>query len=301
MLPSPEAGFMADDTTIVVDGAVHFTDESTGNPTSWSWDFGDGNTSTDQNPSHTYSSVGTHTVELAVSNECGEDTATKINYIYVESDGLTACDWNDDIIFTDDRDGQEYNQTKINDQCWMAENLNYDQDSYGNDWCYDNNSSNCDTYGRLYDWDALMQGASSSNSNPSGVQGVCPDGWHVPSDEEWKELEMQLGMSQSEADSTGYRGTNEGSKLAGDATLWDSGDLTDNLEFGSSGFTALPGGFRYSHGDFYGIGSNGLWWSSAEGSSTDAWYRTVYWNYTNVSRYNHDKEYGYSVRCVRDD
>ncbi len=87
--------------------------------------------------------------------------------------------------FTDSRDGQEYEWVKIGDQVWMAENLNYAQHDEGNSG----------RYGRLYDWAAVMQGENSSNNNPSGVQGVCPDGWHVPSDEEWKELEMKLGMS----------------------------------------------------------------------------------------------------------
>lgn len=203
--------------------------------------------------------------------------------------------------FTDSRDGQIYEWVRIGDQVWMAENLNYDQSSYGNDWCYDNNSSNCDTYGRLYDWAAVMQGASSSSSNPSGVQGVCPDGWHVPSDEEWKELEMKLGMSQSEADGTGDRGTNEGSKLAGNAYLWNDGDLENNSEFGSSGFTALPGGDRYYYGDFYSIGYYGFWWSSKEYSSMNAWRRKLYYYYSNVHRHHNAKEYGFSVRCVRDD
>jgi uncharacterized protein (TIGR02145 family) len=213
---------------------------------------------------------------------------------------LTACDWNNDTTFTDTRDGQEYKQTKIGDQCWMAENLNYNQSSYGNDWCYDNNSSNCDTYGRLYDWAAVMQGASSSNSNPSGVQGVCPDGWHVPSDEEWKELEMQLGMSQSEADTLGDRGTNEGSKLASIASLWDSGDLTNNSEFGASGFTALPGGRRHIDGYFTDFGTNGRWWSSSEYSSTDAWDRGLSSYFADIYRSYYDKGSGYSVRCVKD-
>jgi len=293
------AAFSADQTTITPDGSVKFTDESTNDPTSWSWDFGDGNTSSEQNPSHTYSSEGTYTVELIVSNDYGADTLTKTDYITVEST-LTACDWNNETTFTDSRDGQEYKQIKIGDQCWMAENLNYDQSSYGNDWCYDNNSSHCNTYGRLYDWAAVMQGESSSSSNPSGVKGVCPDGWHVPSDEEWEELEMQLGMSQSEADKIGIRGTNEGSKLAGNASLWEDGDLENNSEFGTSGFTALPGGFRSSKDNLLGVGTSGGWWSSTERSSASAWRRYLYYGLSSVYRKDYDKDYGVLVRCVRD-
>jgi uncharacterized protein (TIGR02145 family) len=202
--------------------------------------------------------------------------------------------------FTDYRDEKKYDWVRIGGQVWMEENLNYDQDSYGNDWCYENNSSNCNTYGRLYDWYAVMQGANSSGSNPSGVQGVCPDGWHLPSDEEWKELEMQLGMSQSQADNTEYRGTNEGSKLAGNASLWDSGDLINDSEFGTSGFTALPGGTR-GGSSFYDIEFSGFWWSSTEYSSSQAWIRSLNSNYNRVRRAANDKDYGISVRCVRDE
>lgn len=300
---NPSAVFSADQTTISEGGSVQFTEESTNNPTSWSWDFGDGNTSTSQNPSHTYSSAGTYTVELTVSNDFGSDTETKTDYITVNSGstGQTACDWNNSKTFTDTRDGQTYQQTQIGSQCWMAENLNYDQNSNGNDWCYDNNSSNCDTYGRLYDWAAVMQEASSSNSNPSGVQGVCPDGWHVPSDAEWKELEMELGMSQSEAKDDGYRGTNEGSKLAGNASLWESGDLTSDSYFGASGFSALPGGNRINGVYFDLVGDLGSWWSSSEASSPTAWSRNLTYGDTYVSRYDLGKVSGFSVRCVRDD
>ncbi|MFW6002404.1 MAG: fibrobacter succinogenes major paralogous domain-containing protein, partial [archaeon] len=187
----------------------------------------------------------------------------------------------------------------------MAENLNYKLRwlaDKGSDWCYNNNESNCDTYGRLYDWKAVMHGESSSNINPSGVQGVCPDGWHVPSDKEWKELEMELGMSQSEADNTGWRGTNEGSKLAGNASLWNDGDLENNSEFGTSGFTALPGGGCNIGGSFcYFRNYGGWWWSSTENSSTDAWYRSLNYTKSKLARDSPDEEFGFSVRCVRDD
>jgi len=222
---------------------------------------------------------------------CGcEEENDELNY-----DGVNGT-------FVDQRDGQEYEWVRIGDQVWMAENLNYDQNSYGNDWCYDNDSSYCDKYGRLYDWEAVMQGESSSDKNPSGVQGVCPDGWHVPSDEEWKELEMELGMSHTEADDAGYRGTNEGSKLAGNASLWKDDDLTNNSEFGSSGFKALPGGYCHNFVGFSFIGNYGNWWSSTKGSSKSVWYRSLYYSGSDIFR-NHitNLDFGFSVRCVRDD
>jgi uncharacterized protein (TIGR02145 family) len=224
--------------------------------------------------------------------------------------------------FTDSRDGQTYEWVKIGDQVWMAENLAYlpsvnrvedgseDNSSgkYYYVWGYDGTdvseakaTDNYDTYGVLYNWYAAMDGASSSSSNPSNVQGVCPDGWHVPSDEEWKELEMQLGMSQSEVDDNAiWSGTNEGSKLAGNISLWYSGDLKNDPEFGVSGFTALPGGSRDYTGHFYDVGFGGNWWSSTEYSSTSAWSRYLNFGYTDVHRYYFAKDYGFSVRCVRD-
>jgi len=219
--------------------------------------------------------------------------------------------------FTDTRDSHEYDWVKIGEQVWMAENLAYlpsvnpstdgsNTDPYYYVYDYQGSSvseakatSNYATYGVLYNWPAAMAGASSSSANPSGLQGVCPDGWHLPSDAEWKELEMYLGMSQTEADGTGWRGIDEGGKLKEtDTTHWKSPNFAATNE---SGFTALPGGFRYYYDDtFNGIGSAGYWWSSTEYSSTNAWYRLLGANFSYVSRSNYLKEDGPSVRCVRD-
>lgn len=221
-----------------------------------------------------------------------------------------------------DYDGNTYNTIKIGNQWWMAENLKTthyadgaviplveDRDAWNNlsnadkAYCYyGNSSSNGDTYGALYTWAAAMNGAASSNNNPSGVQGVCPSGWHLPSDAEWKQLEMYLGMSQSEADGTGYRGTNEGSKLAGNSGLWDNGDLENDAAFGTSGFTALPGGDRGNVGTFGGLGYDASFWSTTEGNSSHAWERYLGYGISKVGRYyyNDDKDSGLSVRCLKD-
>ena len=119
-------------------------------------------------------------------------------------------------------------------------------------------------------------------------------------DEEWKGLEMCLCMSQGEADGTGYRGTNEGSKLAGRANLWSDGALENNTEFGKSGFTALPGGYRYVNGDFNYMSNYGYFWSSTGGSSGSAWYRRLGYGSSGVYRYFGHKKGGFSIRCVRD-
>jgi len=186
--------------------------------------------------------------------------------------------------FTDPRDGKTYKTVKIGNQVWMAENLNY-ATSIGS-WCYDYKSSNCDIYGRLYYWYTAKK--------------VCPAGWHLPSDDEWKKLEMALGMAQGEANSTGWRGTNEGSKLAGNASLWDDEDLIQNPEFASSGFTALPGGYRNNYVNFNFIGIDCYWWSATDENSTTAWFRFMTNDFSAVYRNGYYKKKGLSVRCVRD-
>ena len=108
-------------------------------------------------------------------------------------------------------------------------------------------------------------------------------------------------MSQSEADDTGYRGTNEGSKLAGNAGLWDDWDLESNAGFGTSGFTALPGRDRNINGSWYSVGRRIAFWSATENNSASAWNRAMETYTTNVIRYaGVDKSRGHTVRCLKD-
>ncbi len=197
----------------------------------------------------------------------------------------------------DSRDGNTYNTVQIGSQCWMAENMNY---STSNSWCYNDNAAYCNVYGRLYIWDAAMAGATSSNSVPSGVQGVCPSGWHLPSDEEWKilegEVDSQFGYPDQEWDAFGLRGTDVSLNLreAG-TTHWDSPNAGAT---NSSGFAALPGGRRIN-GSFYSLGSKAYLWSSTENSS-NAWYRNLLYNETQVDRGYTLKSRGFSCRCLKD-
>jgi len=237
---------------------------------------------------------------------------------YTEGDliaaGVNASDVIDAQRFgyiIDHRNNQTYKTVKIGNQVWMAENLNIGtminsttggtnsdgeqtENSIIEKYCYDNNASNCDTYGGLYQWDEMMQGSTTA-----GTQGICPTGWHLPTDDEWKTLEMELGMSQSEADGSGNRGTNEGSKMAGNAALWTDGALENDSEFGTRGFTALPAGYRDIDGSFLNQSYYTELWSSSESGST-AWTRYLTYDNTDVSRYYYDKANGFSVRCLRD-
>ena len=204
----------------------------------------------------------------------------------------------------DERDGQSYNTVQIGTQCWMQENLNIgsminggiDQTDNGTieKYCYGNNTSNCDVYGGLYQWDEMMEYVTNE-----GTQGICPTDWHLPTDDEWKTMEMYLGMSQAQADAIGGRGTNEGSKLAGNEPLWTNGVLDSNADFGTSGFTGLPGGYRYTDGSFYDLTNLTFFWSSSE-NDPNAWYRYLSYHMAQVTRYHENQAYGFSVRCVRD-
>ena len=208
-----------------------------------------------------------------------------------------------------DIDGNVYETVQIGDQLWMKENLkvthyrNGDEipTGYGNfQWgylttgaytSYNNDPDIAEIYGNLYNWYAVDDG-----------RGVCPEGWHVQSDDEIKQLEMNLGMSEEEANSTSWRGTNEGSKLAGMADLWMDGSLENDPEFGDSDFNFLPGGYRSNFDGFYNIGINGVFWSSTEHSNSwDAWFRQLNNNSTGLYRNIHGKGWGLSVRCLKDE
>lgn len=210
--------------------------------------------------------------------------------------------------FTDSRDGNVYNWVKIGNQVWMAENLKYLPDVVhsntqfnaqgsnklpgygvfgydGSDVATAKFQANYTTYGVLYNWWAAMNSSYSSSTNPSGVKGICPTGWHLPSDAEWTEL-------------TDIVGNNAGTKLK--STIgWDSGgNGTDEF-----GFTALPGGYRIDNGSFYHIGSLGRWWSATEDGdgAIVAWGRYMDSGSSSVYRdYGYSTKLGYSVRCVRD-
>ena len=207
-----------------------------------------------------------------------------------------------------DIDGNVYQTVKIGNHWWIAENLKVTHYRNGDpipnvtdnsEWTnltkgaycvYDNDESNADTYGYLYNWYAV-----------DDSRNIAPKGWHVPTDEEWKELEMYLGMSQSEADDTGWRGTNEGSKLAGRADLWNDGNLENNVAFAESGYSALPAGSRDSFdGGFCYLGLLATFWSSTETNSLTAWFRVLGYGSSGVSRSYSNKHYGVSVRLIRD-
>jgi uncharacterized protein (TIGR02145 family) len=200
-------------------------------------------------------------------------------------------------------DGRTYDLVEIGGQCWFADNLATDQYRNGDPiptgldnttWenttsgayaIYNNVPANDVTYGKLYNWYTTVD-----------TRGLCPTGWHVPTDCEWMYLESSLGMSVADQETTGGRGTNEGGALKA-TTNWTSPNTGATNE---SGFTGLPGGYSNLGGAYGGIGGYGYWWSSTEDGSNRAWFRKLYSYDSNVIRGSNVKRNGYSVRCVRD-
>ncbi|MCL2220007.1 MAG: hypothetical protein FWC23_07940, partial [Chitinispirillia bacterium] len=187
--------------------------------------------------------------------------------------------------FTDTRDGKTYRTVKIGTQTWMAQNLNYDVPGVDTDVCYNNSPDSCAKYGRLYDWATVMGLPSSCNNSScasevqSKHQGICPNGWHIPSRAEWDTLVR-------------YVDPNAGTKLKSSSPDWNG---TDDY-----GFSALPGGNRFTAGSFGSAGSAGLWWSATENGSGYAYGRSMYSNNGDVVEGNCVKSYGFSALCVWD-
>lgn len=199
--------------------------------------------------------------------------------------------------FIDDRDGHEYKWVKIGDQIWMAENLAYtpfvcspNSDcgiyvyDYSGEGAYGKNYTN---YGVLYDWHT--------------AQEVCPEGWHLPTDEEWMTLELFLGMEFDDLDHPNGKGdeVNIGGKLKdADSGHWDEPNMGATNE---TGFSALPGGYLNKYDNrFYGLNRVAAFWTASEDEYYRAMNRKYLFHYNGRERESVLKEHGYSVRCIKD-
>ncbi len=202
---------------------------------------------------------------------------------------------------TDERDGQVYKTVKIGDQTWMVENLNYayneptaKEDS--SSFCYKNSADFCAKYGRLYLWSAAMDSAAvfskngkgcgyGSTCNPSSsVRGVCPKGWHLPSNAEWDTLFTAVG----------------GSRNAGNALKTGSGWFSNGNGKDAYGFSAHPAGCRYSRGGFDDASENAYFWSSSEYNIDSTYIVDLSDFHENVRLHNDHKNFAFSVRCLKD-
>ncbi len=211
------------------------------------------------------------------------------------TNGRTTAVFNPDVTYgtLTDRDGNIYKTVTIGRQIWMTENLRTTKYNDGtkipnvtddDEWdalttgayCNYKNTSDLDTIatrGRLYNWYAVNTGK------------LAPEGWHVATDAEWTELTDYLGENVA-AD-----------KLKEIGTLhWGNGNFATN----ETGFTAIPGGYRYNDGRFYPDGTMGIWWSATMDVDDLAWYRLFTNSEYDVIRYSYPMDFGYSVRCIKD-
>lgn len=220
-----------------------------------------------------------------------------------------------DFIECLDGDGNNYGVVTIGEQVWIAENLkvgtmiNGYQEMTDNGiiekYCFINDEANCDFYGGLYQWDEMM-----NYTIIPGVKGICPAGWHVPSDAEWMQLinyVVAQGYPNNNINNAAGNALKScrqlNSPLGGDCNTtvhprWNS-DGTHH-GFDEFGFSAFPGGYRHIFGTFSSMGIGGYWWSSTEFSSTDARGRGTHYNYGNVEHSFGSKTQGFNVRCLRD-
>lgn len=211
-----------------------------------------------------------------------------------------------------DIDGNDYQTVQLGNQCWMAENLktttyrdgtNIPEITDNTDWAndtdgaraaYNNDSDNVTTYGYLYNWHAV-----------DNTSELCPTGWSVPSHSNFTELEQWVCNEANndncdtefpyDTATTGFQGTDEGDRIKSE----DTRNWCNSSPCATHGFSALPGGYRFTIGNFYYLGSFARFWSSSEDGSV-AWGRYLYPSFSTVNRDTYSQVYGFSVRCLRD-
>ena len=225
------------------------------------------------------------------------------------------CRFNPDIDYgtmIDTRDNKQYKTVKIGDQVWMAENLNFDPGQGGSgdakydwSWCHNNKAEHCDVAGRFYTWAAAIDSVKlatdadktmdcgygkecglDSAGSATLIQGICPDGWHLPNNGEWNSLFTAVGGS-------GKAGT----ILKSQTGWYGNGNGTDAF-----GFTALSVGRSYSYASFDFDGLYAYFWSATENDSSYAYGMYLYYRGDDVGAglFDSYKNYGFSVRCVKD-
>jgi uncharacterized protein (TIGR02145 family) len=226
-------------------------------------------------------------------------------YVRAYATNSTGTAYGNQFIFTTDMadgEGNNYNTVRIGTQVWMAENLRatrYNENTVipnvtgdvawmnlnNPAYCWYNNDGTAykNVYGAIYNWFTANTGV------------LCPTGWHVPSDAEFNTLELYLGISLADIDNWGWRGTNEGAQMK-NTVGWAAGENGTN----TSGFSGLPGGYRYgASGAFNDVGNLTYWWSSTENTSTEAWYRRLDGNNSGVYKASVLKQGGKYVRCMK--
>lgn len=288
------ADFESSATNIGVGQYINFEDNSIGAVTAYEWTF-EGGTPSSANVKDPdailYAEEGTFSVTLTITTEDGTSTETKEGFIVVET--LPGGCGGTTIVA--DYDGNAYSVVTVGSQCWLAENLKVTHFRDGSPipvvedgtaWknlttpamvSYGNDNANDATYGKLYNWFAI-----------GDPRGICPEGFHVPHDNEWAVLSKYLDPDNE------YAGARM--KEAGTDHWMEPNEGANN----SSGFTGLPGGMRFREGQFDFLGKNGLFWSTREDDDFEGYFLTLSHDDTEARRTVMFKQAGFSCRCVMD-
>ena len=226
--------------------------------------------------------MGAHVLQIIAYDNLGDSATTDILIVLSE-------------FFIDQRDNQMYKMVKVGNQIWLAENLKYRTEE--GSWSFYDDSTNEKKYGRLYNWETALT--------------ACPDGWHLPSDSEWKEMENYLienGYNYDGSTSENKIGKSLAANSEWEITWFRPGIIgTDLASNNSTGFSALPGSRYLALGDnaimwdLY-LGLNAYFWTSTttETNTDFAWYRSLHNDEIDLKRDSYSKNNGHSVRCVKD-
>lgn len=265
-------------------------------------------TSTDIGNTSTYTQTGLscgtqYTCYIWAYNSCGNSTPVAL------SCGTSNCpaQWNCGSSYIDSRNGKSYNTVAIGAQCWLAGNLdigtriNASVQQTDNEmiekYCYNDDEYYCLTYGGLYQWSEMMDYTGSSNTIPSGRQGICPSGWHLPSDAEWCQLLLAID-NNTNCSGTGLISTVAGGNMKEPGnTHWGSPNTGAN---NITGFTALASGHRSPSASYADLNAVGNFYTSTESSESNAWFHQLYYNNAGSGHSNDVKSYAFSVRCIAD-
>lgn len=281
--------------------ATSSSERSAGDPSSSNTDKGSSSSEIAANSSSSRNDNSSSSVKSSSSSAMSSSSAGNATPCKTETED--DCEYE---TLTDDRDGKVYKTVKIGDQWWMAENLNYET---ANSNCYKDSASYCEKYGRLYTWAAAMDSAGTWGVNGKDcgygwpcwsadiVRGVCPEGWHLPSQTEWNTLFTAVGGSSI---ALGGSLTDVGLVLKSRSGWNDSGYDTGGNGTDDFGFSAIPAGYRGNNGIYYYEGNYANFWSSTEDGSINVYYVYLYYFDDYAYLLYNKKNYGYSVRCLKD-
>lgn len=301
---------------------VSGTHTATTSQITWNWNAVSGALGYKWNTTNDYftaTDMGTTTTKIESGLTCATTynryvwayTACGVSPVTILSKATIYCIWICGMPLTDNRDGKIYGTQFIGNQCWMDQNLNvgvqlgFNATPANNGiiekYCYGQSAANCTEYGGMYQWNEMMSYTASSNTNPSGRQGICPAGWHIPSDAEWCELENYVDASVPCPSDTGFWiGTDAGGKLKETGTShWNSPNTGATNAFG---FNGLPGGYLFSNGSGSGgLHNNAYFFTSTELTPSTALVHVLFYNSATFVKWAREKsDFAYSVRCVKD-